>query len=210
VTHRPSAGPPHLGLRQQAEATIRRFNEVSDTHASTPWHESIQDYRARGGRPTDHPSSDVLTEIACRMRWIAPERELTIAEVQLATASATGTDRRVESQARWTIELLTDRELADWFVEGLPDDVVRLEEARALDAWDKQLRPWAAEVVLLREGFKCDITGRNDRFVALRLTPREAPDADDLLLEVGAVIGLCERGMTDLEAALDHVETSAT
>jgi hypothetical protein len=181
-----------------------------DTHASTPWHESIQDYRERGGEPADHPSSDFLTEIACRMRWIAPERELAIAEVQLAAEPATGTDRRVESHARWTIELLTDRELADWFVAGLPDAVVRLEESRTLDAWDKQMRPWGAEVVLLRDGFQCDISGRDDRLVALRLTPREAPDADALLLEVGAVMGVCERGMADLETALDHVMASGT
>lgn len=178
---------------------------MTDTDA-TPWHESVHDYRSRGGEPADHPSSDFLTEVACRMRWIAAERELTIAEVQLAGRGGTArsaTDRRAESHARWTIELLTDRELADWFVEGLPDAVVRLEEARALDAWDKELRPWAAEVVLLRDGFRCDITGRSDRFVALRLTPRLAEDADDLLLEVGAVMGICERGMGHLEAALE-------
>jgi hypothetical protein len=83
--------------------------------------------------------------------------------------------------------------------------VVRIEEARTLDAWDKEVRPWAAEVVLLRNGFQCDITGRSDRTVALHLTPRQAADADDLLLEVGAVMGICERGMGVLEAALEEV-----
>ena len=181
---------------------------MSDTDA-TPWHESIQAYRSRGGEPAEHPSSDLLTEVACRLRWTARERELAIAEVQLAgrddDPSGSATDRRVESHARWTIELLTDRELADWFVAGLPEEVVRLEETRALDAWDKEVRPWAAEVVLLRDGFRCDITGRSDRLVALHLTPREAEDAEDLFLEIGAVMGICERGMVELEAALEDV-----
>jgi len=180
---------------------------VTDTGA-TPWHESIEDYLSRGGDPAEHPSSDFLIEVACRVRWTVAERELAIAEAQLADRAdpaRSATDRRIESHARWTIELLTNREVADRFVDGLPDEVVRLEEARALDFWDKEVHPWAAEVVLLRDGFQCDITGRRDRLVALHLTPRQAEDADDLFLEVGAVIGICNRGMGALEAALEEV-----
>ncbi len=180
---------------------------MTDTGA-TPWHESIEDYLRRGGDPAEHPSSEFLIEVACRVRWTVAERELAIAEAQLAglaDQARSAKDRRVESHARWTIELLTNRELADGFVDGLPDEVVRREEARALDFWDKEVHPWAAEVVLLRDGFRCDITGRGNRLVALHLSPRQAEDADDLFLEVGAVMGICDRGIGVLEAALKEV-----
>lgn len=178
---------------------------MSDTTDATPWHESIRAFRARGGQPADHPACALLTEVAGRIRWVATDRERAAAEEWLARTPRSATDRRLEANARWTVELLSDRELADWFIDGLDDATVRREEERALDAWDRAARPWAAEVIPVRRGFRCDISGRTDRVVALRLTPRRVPDRDEILLDVGAVMSICTRGMDDLEAALQRV-----
>lgn len=184
------------------------MSDTTDTTDATPWHESIQAYRHRGAEPADHPAREFLTEIAGRIRWTESKEELASAEERLAQqGTRTSTDHRAESRVRWTIELLSDQGLADWFIDGLDDDLVQREEALALDAWHRQARPWDAEVVPIREGFRCDISGRADRVVALRLSPRVALDAEPLHLDVATVMSVCEHGLADLEAALGAAVT---
>lgn len=178
---------------------------IHTTDAGAPWHETIAAYRARGGRPVDHPAADHLAEVVGRMRWIDGERELAQARRQLDELEPT-TDRRVESITRWTVELLSDSALADWFLDGLPEEVQQREEAATLDAWDRLHRPWAAEVVLVREPYRCAISGRTDGTVALRLTSRIDDDGETLLLHVAEVMGTCQRGLARVEEGLDLVE----
>lgn len=112
----------------------------------------------------------------------------------------------MESIARWTVELLSDSALADWFLDGLPEEAQQREEAVTLDAWDRLHRPWAAEVVVVREPYRCAISGRTDGTVALRLTSRVDDDGETLLLHVAEVMGTCQRGLAGVEEGLDLVE----
>ncbi len=175
------------------------------TDAGAPWHETIAGYRERGGQPADHTAVDLLAEVVGRMRWVDGERELALARERLDDLEP-ATDRRVESISRWTVELLSDSALADWFLDGLPEEVQEREEAATLDGWDRLHRPWAAAVVVTREPFRCAISGRTDGTVALRLTSRIDDDGETLLLHVAEVMGTCQRGLARVEEGLDLVE----
>jgi len=159
-------------------------------------HQTLRAYRAQGGNPADHPHAVALTEVAGRGRWLAREHLRQQAAGKVAEGRAKPIDR-------WTVELLDDDALADWFIEGLPDDLVALEERRTMEAWDREHRPWAAEVVVLWDGYRCAISGRTDSAVALRLTPRLEEDREPILLHPDEVAVTCARGMQVLEEALD-------
>lgn len=159
-------------------------------------HQTLRAFRARGGNPADHPHAAALAEAAGRGRWLARAllRREAAAKVEAGTA---------EPIDRWAIELLDDDALADWFIEGLPENLVALEERRTMEAWDLEHRPWAAEVVVLWDGYRCAISGRTDSAVALRLTPRLEEDRDPILLHPDEVAVTCARGLHVLEEALE-------
>ena len=169
---------------------------TDDTSRDPSRHQTLRAFRARGNNPADHPNAAALAEVAGRDRWLAREHHRREAAARVEAGTAEPIDR-------WTIELLDDDALADWFIEGLPDDLVVLEERRTMEAWDLEHRPWAAEVVVLWEGYRCDISGRTDSAVALRLTPRLEEDARPILLHPDEVAVTCARGMQVLEEALD-------
>lgn len=159
-------------------------------------HQTLRAFRAQGGNPADHPHAAALAEVAGRGRWLAREHLRQRAAEKVAEGTA-------EPINRWTVELLDDDALADWFIEGLPENLVVLEERRTMEAWDREHRPWAAEVVVLWDGYRCAISGRTDSAVALRLTPRLDEDRDPILLHPDEVAVTCARGMQVLEEALD-------
>jgi hypothetical protein len=200
--------PAQWSLPGAVAGTPEEVPTMSNTtdHGSAPWHETISAYRARGGRPADHPAVEELTQVAGRRRWVAHQAELVLARGRLERVEGSTTDRRVESIDRWTVELLVKPALADWFLDGLPEEVVEHEEAVTLDAWDRLRRPWAVEVVIARTPYQCAISGRTDGPVALKLTSRVDDLGQSLLLHPAVVMAACKRGMDLVDGGLDLIE----
>ena len=102
--------------------------------------ESIRALRAHGGRPTDLPDALLLGEVAGHDRLAA--RDLAPADVEAELAAVDPADPAAEARRtwlRWQVELLTDDDLADWFLASLPAELVTRLAAKAVET--RGLRP---------------------------------------------------------------------
>lgn len=168
-------------------------------------HETLATYRARGGEPTAHPAVEFLSELAGHDRWLA--RDIILANARIDhTLGLDEAESLMSSIDRWTIELMEDDELADWFLDGLPDEIIRREERYAVQTWDEARRPWTAEVVLQHEPYQCMISGRAGHRLAVRLTRRLDPYHDPILLYPAEILSVIERGLHALEEGLELTE----
>ncbi len=165
---------------------------MTDPTSHPAWHETLRAYMDRGGSPAEHPAAHLLVEVAGADRWLAR----TFYREEAARRVAAGPDDPLHG---WTVELLDDDELADRFLDGLPDEMVRSEERSTMEMWDRQHRPWALKLVVIREGYHCAISGRTDSLIALELTPRLEEGDDPILLHPDEVLGVHARGLQILE-----------
>lgn len=154
-------------------------------------HQTLAAYRAAGGNPADHPAVEDLVPVACLDRWVYPDRLRSRVE---ATHLAARTVLQL-----WTLELLDDPKLAEWFVDGLPTEVVAAEEEGARREWDVLHRPWRAELKVCPEGFRCEVSGRTDGVVAIKLTPRFDEDRDRIWLHPDEIVSLYQRSLAAAE-----------
>ena len=169
---------------------------MSDATSRAPSrHQTLRAFKARGGNPAAHPDVDLLTEVAGRHRWVARQvyRDEAVAKVEAGRATPID---------RWTVELLDDDALADWFLGGLSEDAAALEEQAAMEVTDRRHRPWAATIVVEREGYSCAISGRTDSRIALELTQRDS-DQGRLLLHPDEVLGVIARGLQLVEEGIE-------
>lgn len=150
-------------------------------------HQTLRAFKERGGNPASHPDVDLLTEVAGRQRWWARTVHRREAAAKVEDGTATPVDR-------WTVELLDDDALADWFLAGLPADAVKLEEQAVMEAEDRRHRPWSAAIVVERLGYSCAISGRSDSLIALELAPRDS-DQEPVLLHPDEILGVVARGL---------------
>lgn len=168
-------------------------------------HVTLSDYRAAGYEPADHPAAGFLGEAAGHDRWIARDIILANARRDLPPDEDEIGDV-MTSISRWVIELMEDDELADWFLDGLGEETIEREERYAVEAWDVNRRPWAAEVVIEPEPYQCGISGRAGSLLAVRLTHRLDPGVEPILMHPAEALGVIERGLHALDDALDLTE----
>lgn len=171
---------------------------TEDTSRDASRHQTLAAYRAAGGDPAEHPDLDTLLQVAGFDRWVHPD------EIKTRLGRIPAAERTpVEA---WSVELLGDDELAEWFLDGLPPDVVEQQESAARREWDVLHRPWKAELVVRREGFRCDITGRGDGTVGILLSPRLDEDREPILLHLDEVVALGQRSLAAVEEAVTLAE----
>jgi len=96
--------------------------------------ESIRALRSRGGHPTDLPDALLLGEVAGHDRLAA--RQHALAHVEADLAAVDPADPSAEARRtwlHWQVELLTDDDLATWFLAGLPADFASQQAAKAAE-----------------------------------------------------------------------------
>ncbi len=165
----------------------------------TERHQSLAAYRAAGGQPADHSHAEMLLESASTERWVYPEERLALL-VAIPAAKRTSTHL-------WEMELHTDPDVAEWFLAGFPAEVVAELEAAARREWDRQHRPWRAELVVHRDGFTCSISGRTDGVEAVEFTPRLEDWEDDLIVvHPDEITGVIERGRAAIREGMTMAE----